>query len=334
MTYDKPEISVLLPAYNAERWILEAVRSIQAQTFANWELVVVDDGSTDGTQRVLNSIREPRMRVIVHDRNRGLVPALNTGLEQCRGRWLARRDADDTCDPSRLDEQRNFLLANPEVGVVSSWVTQTRADGAHWVLELPTVHEAILWRQLFSYGMVHAGVLMERALFDRTGLYEAAAEHVEDVELYLRLSRETRFANIPKPLYKQRLHSISVCGRFANEQKERCRPIAAQMLSEWCGLGDDARNAVKLLDRARDEATLADEEVHDLVEWVVALGMRFAEKNKPGAEASEEIAGDMAQRVLAIVERSVRRKPGFAVRRIWWRAAGLWNMRSVGGGER
>jgi len=115
-----PLVSVLLPVFNGESLIRGAIDSILAQTFRDFELIVVDDGSTDGTAAVLSEYRDPRVILLRHERNRGLIAALNTGLAVARGDYVARHDADDLSVPERLQLQSDFLNANEDVSVVSS----------------------------------------------------------------------------------------------------------------------------------------------------------------------------------------------------------------------
>jgi glycosyltransferase involved in cell wall biosynthesis len=109
-------ISVLLPAYNAQDTIRQAIVSLQRQTFADFEIIAVDDGSADETGAILDGISDPRLKVI-HIPHSGLIPALNAGLEHCAGDLIARMDADDVCHPERLSLQSEFMSAHPDVSV-------------------------------------------------------------------------------------------------------------------------------------------------------------------------------------------------------------------------
>ena len=125
---EPPDVSVLLPVYNGERYLAGALRSILLQTFPRYELIVVDDGSTDDTGGILKSHSDSRIRVVRHARNLGLVAALNTGLAASRGRFIARMDVDDISLPMRLERQVAFLSRNSHVGACGSWF---RASDGH-----------------------------------------------------------------------------------------------------------------------------------------------------------------------------------------------------------
>src|ERR1700755_1199399 len=114
-----PMITVLMPAYNAEHYIAEAIASVLQQTYANFELVIVNDGSTDGTRNIIKTFRDPRIKLI-DQANMGVAAALNTGLGHARAPYIARFDADDICYPERLEKQLDFLQSNPDYILVGS----------------------------------------------------------------------------------------------------------------------------------------------------------------------------------------------------------------------
>lgn len=124
-------ISILLPVYNAQQFLWDCLRSIQRQTCENFEVVIVDDGSTDGTAAILKEVsdRDKRFRILSLPENRGIVAALNHGLETCRGDWVARMDADDIMFPERLTAQRDWFENHPETDILGARVRVFRDDG-------------------------------------------------------------------------------------------------------------------------------------------------------------------------------------------------------------
>jgi glycosyltransferase involved in cell wall biosynthesis len=203
-----PLVSIVLPARNAAPTIARAVASVCGQTLADWELVVVNDGSTDDTAAVVSATAagDPRVRVLDQPAL-GLVAALNAGLAAAGGEFVARLDADDEAAPGRLAAQVDFLRARPEVGVVSSLVSYG-GDAARnagyalhvdWLNSLVTPEEIALNRFIES-PVAHPSVLFRRELVARHGGYRAG-DFPEDYELWLRwLDAGVTLAKVPAPL--------------------------------------------------------------------------------------------------------------------------------------
>jgi glycosyltransferase involved in cell wall biosynthesis len=201
-------VSVLLPVRNAAATIARAVTSVQAQTHGGWELVVVDDGSTDGTREWLRRAAEADARIrLVEQPARGLVPALNAGLAAARGRFIARLDADDECHPDRLTAQADWLEANPRTGLVSCLVGYGGDRAANtgyalhvdWLNSLGTEEEIALNRFVES-PLAHPSVMFRRGLVERHGSYRDG-DFPEDYELWLRwLDAGVVMAKVPREL--------------------------------------------------------------------------------------------------------------------------------------
>jgi len=117
----EPKVTVLMPVYNGERYLNEAVDSILGQTFTDFEFLIIDDASTDKTPEILRSYDDPRIRVVTNEENLGLSKSLNKGLALARGEFIARMDADDVSYPYRLQVQHEFMTQHPGAGVIGSW---------------------------------------------------------------------------------------------------------------------------------------------------------------------------------------------------------------------
>jgi hypothetical protein len=196
-----PRVSVLLPVFNAEQVVHEAVNSILGQTFHDLELVVIDDGSTDASVARAFSLEDPRLRLVRHPENRGIVAALNSGLSAANGELVARIDADDIAMPDRIEKQVAFMDERPEIGVLATGWTTVRLDG-HPVSELSPVrhHGGLRLNLLFGNPIHHATVLFRHALADQVGGYLSEPWPVEDYDLWLRLSERTLLAALPQSL--------------------------------------------------------------------------------------------------------------------------------------
>lgn len=219
-----PAISVAMSVYNGERFLAQAVQSILDQTFADFEFLILDDGSTDATPSILGeyAAKDPRLRPIIRE-NRGLVASLNELLRAARAPIIARMDADDISKPQRLAKQIAFLDANPEYGVVGCWSEDigehgeslTRAGEDH-----PLTHEGIL-AAIQSGGQLicHPAAMFRREVVLSVGGYHAAFRHCEDLDLWLRLAGVTRLGNIPERLLRYRRYPQQVSSRHATEQQ-------------------------------------------------------------------------------------------------------------------
>ncbi|MFH0806296.1 MAG: glycosyltransferase [Candidatus Brennerbacteria bacterium] len=206
-----PSISVILAVYNGARFVRDSITSVLAQTFRDFELIIVNDGSTDGTADILDGFRDERIVRLTNEKNIGLVRSLNRGLEVARGTYIARADADDWSDTSRFEKQIKYLESHPEIGVVGTHVAQVDARGRGLsVLRPPETHAAIFWELIFGLPLVHPSVMMRRNVVAAAEGYDPAFIHIEDTELWSRLIAKTRFANIPEVLCTKRVHSASI----------------------------------------------------------------------------------------------------------------------------
>lgn len=201
-------VSVLLPVRNAVATISRAVANVQAQTHSDWELVVVDDGSTDGTREWLRRAAAADGRIrLVEQPARGLVTALNAGLAAVRGRFIARMDADDECHPERLAAQADWLEANPQTGLVACLVGYggDRAANAGYALHVDWLNslvtaEAIALNRFVESPLAHPSVMFRRELVERHGGYRDG-DFPEDYELWLRwLDAGVAMAKVPREL--------------------------------------------------------------------------------------------------------------------------------------
>lgn len=230
MNTQPPVISVVLPVYNAGRYLAQAVESVLAQTFRDFELIAVDDGSTDNSRALLETFarRDPRVRVISRP-NTGIVGALNDGLAAARGRYIARMDGDDVADPERFARQAAALDAAPDCVALGSAVRFIDPEGRPLkIYRPPAGHNAI--RDELSWGnggaLVHPAVVFRRDALEACGGYRQEFIFIEDLDLYVRLLRFGRLANLPDVLLSYRQHPRSVNHRIGDRSALTARIIA------------------------------------------------------------------------------------------------------------
>lgn len=206
-----PAVTVLLPVFNAARHLRESVASVLRQTFCDFELLAIDDGSMDGSAEMLTSLGDPRVRVLRNERNLGLVATLNRGLAEARGEWIARQDADDISARGRLASQMAFARGNPAVPVVGAdalliddagrprgrWRTGGHAD-------------LVAWELCFRAPFAHTSALFRRStVSERLGGYRDVRA-CEDLDLWARVAAEFPVVTLREPLVKYRLHGASI----------------------------------------------------------------------------------------------------------------------------
>jgi glycosyltransferase involved in cell wall biosynthesis len=237
-----PLVTVLLPVYNGAETIEDAVTSVLRQTMPDFELLIVDDGSTDDTHRLLMGIDDPRLRVITHDRNLGIVASLNEGLEAARAPLVARLDADDRCVPDRLALQCQRLLASPEIGVLAGGRRKIDPRGKPLGDGFPpTTHAAIALRLLFGNCLAHPTVMFRRELVMAAGGYRQAAYPAEDYDLWLRLARQTLLEAVPQLLIEYRVTASGISASEFAEQRSRTLELSAGALEDRLGRAIDRR---------------------------------------------------------------------------------------------
>ncbi len=234
-----PVVSVILPARNAAPWIDGAVRSLLAQSLADLELLVIDDGSTDTTAARLAAFRDARLRILRQPHPAGVAAALNRGLDVAQGRYIARADADDLSVRNRLHRQVDWLAARPELAGCGSWVRLFGGDPPV-VVRQPGGAGVVGAMLLFDNPLFHPTVLLRRDLLARHGLrYDSACAQTEDYDLWTRVARIAPLDNLPAPLVRLRTHPQSVTRLAGDAMAAQTRAIQARLLAPL-GLTPDA----------------------------------------------------------------------------------------------
>lgn len=228
-----PEISVVMPVYNAEAYLEDALKSILNQTFEEIEILIIDDGSFDKTREILAaySSRDTRIRVIENEKNLGIAESLNKGIQEAKADIIARMDADDIAFPERLAKQYRFMSLNPDVGVCGSWAEMF--GDKQGLLTVPVHDSEIRSRLLFENCILHPTVLLRKSLFSGNGLsFDKHLLYVEDYDLWLRAMKCTKFYNVPEPLLYYRLHRDQVSSSHRETQQKNARKLFWRTVSE------------------------------------------------------------------------------------------------------
>lgn len=206
-----PKVTVLMPVYNGEKYLREAIDSILDQTFTNFEFIIIDDGSLDNSVEIIKSYQDPRIRLIKNEHNQGLVYSLNLGLSLAQGKYVARMDCDDISLPERLQKQIEFLDKNAEIAVVGTWVkifNEKKGNQTTW--QCPIDSLSIKWNLLFHNPIPHSSVMFRKDIILSNHGYSQEMLDVEDYDLWRRLASKVLLANLPSVLLFYRQHDSNI----------------------------------------------------------------------------------------------------------------------------
>ncbi|SDP92264.1 Glycosyl transferase family 2 [Mucilaginibacter sp. OK268] len=211
MNFDTPKITVLMPAYNADKYIADAIGSVLEQSFTDFELLIINDGSTDDTADVINSFTDPRIVMIYQD-NKGVSLALNTGLKYARAPYIARFDADDVCHPERLQLQYDFMINNPDYSIIGSAADYMDMEGTYLFTSTPPAINNEDIQQLASSvcPFIHSTVCYKKEVIVKAGGYNEYAYTYEDHFLWVNILNDQKACNFSQPLIKLRLNPESI----------------------------------------------------------------------------------------------------------------------------
>ena len=208
--FDKPKISVIMAVYNGGKYLGGAIDSILNQTFKDFEFIVVNDGSTDNTEEILNTYSDRRLRTITQE-NMGLAKSLNKAIKISKGRYIARMDADDLSLPKRLELQVAFLDKYKNVGLIGTASNYINEDGRILLtVSMPADNEIIQKRLLKENCFVHGSVMIRREVLEKVGYYREEFKCSQDYDLFLRIAKHYKVGNLKEVLYKWRLHKEAV----------------------------------------------------------------------------------------------------------------------------
>lgn len=230
-----PKISVIMPAYNAEKYIAEAIESILGQTFGDFEFIILNDCSTDRTEEIIRSYTDSRIVYLKNEQNMGVAATLNRGLSVAKGEYIARMDADDISLPERFEKQVAFLDKDPAVAVLGTGLERFDASGSLGILQPATDPEQMHIDLLFSCGLAHPSVMMRASAVRELGGYDLAFEGLEDYELWCRVARKYQVTTLPEVLLRYRIHSAQVTKKPSEAYFARLRRLKEKQL-QWLNL--------------------------------------------------------------------------------------------------
>src|SRR3989344_7700958 len=227
-----PLVTILMPVYNGEKYLKEAIESVLNQTFRDFEFLIIDDGSTDKSTEIIKSFNDARIRLERNEINLGLIKTLNNGLGLAKGKYIARMDCDDISLPKRLSIQVNFMEKHPEIGICGSWV-KVMGLKQEFVNRYPQKHEEARAYLLFNTPFAHPSVIIRKEVMEKHKLkYDENYKHAEDYELWSRIINYAKVSNIPKVLLHYRMHDESVSKKNSSAQAENSNRVRIRLLKE------------------------------------------------------------------------------------------------------
>lgn len=235
-TNPTPRVSVLMTMFNAGAYLRPAIASVLAQSYKDFELIIVDDGSTDGSAAVAAGYADSRVRLIANATNRGQTPCLNQGLALARGEFVARQDADDFSRPDRLEKQMQFLDAHPEIGLLGANAEQIDGNGAALGdTDLPCDTPAICWGNIFFNSFLHSAVMFRTEMVrEEFGGYDESFRCSMDYALWSRIARQHAVANLAESLISLRVHPESITRAQPSVlEEETDRVLRANLAAEF-----------------------------------------------------------------------------------------------------
>jgi len=301
MAENPVKISVIMPVYNADRFLEASIESIINQTYRNFELIIICSSPTDETRRILTTYQESDERVTVtYQEKKGIIFARNSGCLQAKGEYISVMDADDVSVPDRFELQAAFLEKHPDVGIVCSWADYMDEGGRVFKkVHPPATSPVIGWYLFFGDCIVHSTAMIRSEVLKKVGYYTPGKKGFpEDYDLWIRAFQVTKLANIPRPLVKYRMHTSNNSISVLTEIQQFCIPLQIALVEKL--LDEYHHPMVKEIDIFRNSPVFSfnypinDKQV-DLIETLYAL---YLTKYSLSNSEINEIRAQISQTLL------------------------------------
>lgn len=224
----QPLISVIMSTYNEEKYIETSLKSLLNQTFKEFEIIIVDDASTDNTKQLIQNLQDERIRLICNEENQGLTKNLNKALKYVTGKYIARMDGDDIAFPTRFEKQVQYMEKHPETMLVSCY-TKSFGD-SDLVFALPDDSEVLKVRMLVRPVYAHPGFMMRRKLIEAGYQYNEEYRTAQDYEFASRVAEKYKIGLVPEVLLLYRVHKKQISAKAGNQQFDNADKIRKRQL--------------------------------------------------------------------------------------------------------
>lgn len=221
---NKPFLSVLMPVYNCETYLAEAIESILNQTYSNFEFIIINDGSSDGSERIINSYNDDRVRYIKNEKNLGLITTLNNGIELSKGDYILRMDADDFSYPERFEKQVLFMQMNHDIDLSGTWFLKSDRINKN---TNPTTFEACKLNLINNSVLCHPSVIFRKASIVNANIkFNPIALHAEDYQFWIdTVKAGLKISNLPEVLLNYRIHPMQISSAKKEIQRNTVNTI-------------------------------------------------------------------------------------------------------------
>ncbi len=291
-----PKISVVMPVYNGEKYLRETMDSILNQTFTDFEFIIINDASKDNTEEIIKSYEDDRIVYLINEQNLGVAGTLNCGIENAKGEYIARIDADDIAVPERFQKQVAFMDAHPDVGLCGSCVRIFDESGTERDFVYSEIDEVLRVDMLFNCPFAHPSIMLRKSILDKNNLtYNVKYEKAEDYRMWYDMMKVSKGHNLQTPLLRYRHHQGQVTKVNAKEQKI----VVTEMRKVMYGtlnLGTDAYIDVftQICDGVRE---FSEDEYAKIRVWM-----------KKALSADNEYDKKILKKILAIVNYNIYKK--------------------------
>jgi glycosyltransferase involved in cell wall biosynthesis len=226
-----PKISVIMSVYNCDKYVREAILSILDQSFSDFEFIIINDGSTDKSREIIESIKDERV-ILINNQNKGLTKSLNEAVKLSKGEFIARMDADDISLKDRFEKQINFLNLNLDISMCGAWADFIDADENFLkTYKRPITDKEIKKKIIFHNPFIHSTVMIRKEIFSKVGLYNESFRFAQDYELWTRVVSKFKTANLSEVLLKYRVLNESITK--SKNLKVRLLGIKIRLLGIW-----------------------------------------------------------------------------------------------------
>ena len=303
MSANNPRVSVITTVRNGERFLAAAIESILAQSFTDFEYLLVDDASTDGSGAIIARYAAEDARIVPLHKAFSVnhSHAINAALPQARGEFVAILDADDLAHPARLARQVEFLAANPDIGVVGAQVSQIDDEGSvHHTMSFPTSWALARWTIFFGTPVLHSAAMVRRRLLTEIGGYSVQWKYANDYSLWATLIDRTRITNLPETLVSYRRHAQQTSSTTTTPQQGEVWLLIHRMLAERLGLRAPL-NDIGLLYHGWRGMPLEDAAaLMRAADLLTSIQERYCAVEQPDAATADLIAAECARHLLTL----------------------------------
>ena len=317
------KVSVVMSVHNGEQYLRDSLESILHQTFRNFEFIIIDDGSTDNSWKLLTEYahRDSRIVLIQNSKNIGLTKSLNKGLQCAKGKYIARQDADDISFPERLEKQVSYMESHQTVGLLATGIEYIDSEGNPFLRDMPPQNRVLLgWYLLFRNPLRHSTVLWrQEAVSDKVGEYDPEFTYAQDYDLWSRIFSQFIIATLPEVLVWMRWHRESISLRNTVKQDAFGVRVSYKQIHHYLSSDDVTEGDVKalrLMPRHRDNlqsqylANLSISHFKRAVSQYMILWKRYVSMNEIIYFPSELhiLQDDLEQDILELIRYCKRRR--------------------------